>query len=213
MMLTAPRSVGLADRYGIGAVIAGVFAMTAAAFGLLTLLDVNSPYLLLGGAFALQGLGMGLAFAPATGSIMAAVPVDKAGVGSAVNDTTRELGAALGIAVLGTIIGSAYRSSIDVSSVGLSSADESVARESIGGAVGVARHLPDGGPALLTQAQEAFVDAFRITNAISLAIILGAAAMVLVTLRRPASPSTGDELDPEIAVDELALAGAEVGAS
>jgi EmrB/QacA subfamily drug resistance transporter len=210
MMITAPRSVGLAERFGIGTVIAGGFAMTAAAFGLLTLLDVNSPYLLLGGAFALQGLGMGLAFAPATGIIMAAVPVDKAGVGSAVNDTTRELGAALGIAVLGTIIGSAYRSSLDISADGLSPADASAARESIGGAVGVARHLPDGGPALLSQAQDAFVDAFRITNAISLAIVLGAAALVLATLRRPASPSTGEELDPELtAADELALVGAE----
>jgi EmrB/QacA subfamily drug resistance transporter len=212
MMVTAPRSVGLAERYGIGAVIAGGFALTAAAFGLLTLLDLHSPYLLLGGAFALQGLGMGLAFAPATGSIMAAVPVDKAGVGSAVNDTTRELGAALGIAVLGTIIGSAYRSNLDVSDVssaGLSPADAGAARESIGGAVGVARHLPDGGPALLSQAQEAFVDAFRLTNAISLAIVAGAAALVLVTLRRPPTPSTGDELDPELAAaDELALAGA-----
>jgi EmrB/QacA subfamily drug resistance transporter len=214
MMVTAPRSVGLADRYGIGAVIAGGFVLTAIAFGLLTLLDVNSPYLLLGTAFALQGLGMGLAFAPATGSIMSAVPMDKAGVGSAVNDTTRELGAALGIAVLGTIIGSAYRSNLDVSSTelsspGLSAADASAARESIGGAVGVAQHLPGGGQGLLTQAQEAFVDAFRFTNAISLAIVLAAAGLVVVTLRRPASPSTGDELDPEqLAAEDLALAGA-----
>src|SRR4029453_9974972 len=115
MMITAPRSVGLAERFGIGAVIAGGFVLVAIAFGLLTLLTVDSPYLLLGSAFALQGLGMGLVFAPATGSIMSSVPIDKAGVGSAVNDTTRELGAALGIAGLGTIIGSAYRGSLDVS--------------------------------------------------------------------------------------------------
>ena len=180
-------------------------------FSLLTLLTVDSPYLLLGAAFALQGLGMGLVFAPATGSIMSSVPVDKAGVGSAVNDTTRELGAALGIAVLGTIIGSAYRGSLDVSADGLSSADTTAARESIGGAVGVARHLPDGGPALLSQAQEAFVDAFRFTNAISLVITLGAAALVLATLRRPApaapASSDGDELAVEDA--ELALASSE----
>jgi EmrB/QacA subfamily drug resistance transporter len=211
MMVTAPRSVGLAERFGIGAVIAGGFVLVAIAFGLLTLLTVDSPYLLLGVAFALQGLGMGLVFAPATGSIMSSVPVDKAGVGSAVNDTTRELGAALGIAVLGTIIGSAYRGSLDVSSDGLSSADTTAARESIGGAVGVARHLPDGGPALLSQAQEAFVDAFRFTNAISLAITLGAAALVLATLRRPApaapASSDGDELALEDA--ELALASSE----
>ena len=60
---------------------------------------------------ALLGAGLGAASAPATGLLMSAVPMDKAGVGSAVNDTTREFGGALGIAVFGTIGGSAYRSS------------------------------------------------------------------------------------------------------
>jgi hypothetical protein len=115
---------------------------------------------------------------------MSAVPLDKAGVGSAVNDTTRELGAALGIAVLGTIIGSAYHSAVNLSGAGLSPADRSVAEESIGGAVSVARDLPNGGPGVLAQAQDAFVDAFRVTNALSIAITLGAAVVVFATLRR-----------------------------
>ena len=57
--------------------------------------------------------------APATGEIMSAVPLSKAGVGSAVNDTTRELGGALGIAILGSIANSAYRAAIDLSGLGL----------------------------------------------------------------------------------------------
>jgi hypothetical protein len=140
---------------------------------------------------------MGAVFAPATGAIMSAVPLDKAGVGSAVNDTTRELGAALGIAVLGTIIGSAYRSSIDLSSTELPAETREVARESIGGAVSVARDLPAGeGAALLGQAQEAFVDAFRVTNTLSIALTLGAAAAVLVAFRR--RPGDEDALVTEI---------------
>jgi hypothetical protein len=159
--------------------------VVAVAFSLLTMLDVDSPYALLAVAFALQGAGMGVAFAPATGAIMSAVPLDKAGVGSAVNDTTRELGAALGIAVLGTIIGSAYRSSIDLSSTELPAEAREAARESIGGAVNVARDLPAAdGTALLTQAQDAFVDAFRVTNTLSIALTLGAAAGVLLAFRR-----------------------------
>jgi EmrB/QacA subfamily drug resistance transporter len=184
IILVAPRSAAWGERYGAGTVIATGFAVTAAAFGLFTLLTVDSPYLLLGGAFALMGVGMGAIFAPATGAIMSAVPLDKAGVGSAVNDTTRELGAALGVAVLGTIIGSVYGSGLDASSVEMSPSQRAVAEESIGGAVKVAGELPGGGTALLTQAHDAFVDAFRVTNALSLAMMLAAGAAVLATLRR-----------------------------
>ncbi|MGH9209171.1 MAG: MFS transporter [Acidimicrobiales bacterium] len=215
VMLIAPRSATLGERYGAANVIAAGFVIVAVAFGVLTQLDVNSSYAVLGVAFALQGAGMAMIFAPATGNIMAATPLDKAGVGSAVNDTTRELGAALGIAVLGTIIGSAYRGSLDVSSADLSAADAAVAEESIGGAVGVAEQLPDGGQALMSQAQDAFVDAFRFTNTISLAITIGAAALVLTTLRRRSEPpaeATAEEYDPELAAGAFALAPSEVAA-
>jgi hypothetical protein len=76
----------------------------------LALVSTGTPYVVLALGFVLLGLGMGSATAPATGSIMSAVPLDKAGVGSAVNDTTRELGGALGIAVLGSLVSSLYRS-------------------------------------------------------------------------------------------------------
>ena len=62
---------------------------------------------------------MGITAAPATGEIMSSVPLSKAGVGSAVNDTTRELGGALGIALLGSIANSAYRSNVDFGGVDL----------------------------------------------------------------------------------------------
>jgi EmrB/QacA subfamily drug resistance transporter len=206
LILTAPRSAGLAERFGLGRVMAGGFVVVAVAFSLLTTLDVDSSYALLGIAFALQGAGMGAVFAPATGAIMSAVPLDKAGVGSAVNDTTRELGAALGIAVLGTVIGSAYRSSIDLSATELDPEAREVARESIGGAVNVARDLPgDAGAGLLVQAQDAFVDAFRVTNGISIALSLVAAAVVLFTLRR--RPGDEDALAPAEGLDATEIDG------
>jgi len=215
LILTAPRSAALSERFGLARTMAFGFVMVAVAFAILAQLDVGSPYAVLGIAFALQGAGMGAVFAPATGSIMAAVPLDKAGVGSAVNDTTRELGAALGIAVLGTIIGSAYRSSIDLSGADLSPEAREVARESIGGAVSVARDLPGGGAPMLAQAQEAFVDAFRVTNTLSIAMTLGAAAMVLFALRRRPgdddnlAPATDDELELEYEAGGLDLQPAE----
>ena len=210
VIVAAPRSAEMGERFGIGRVMATGFVLVAASFALLTQLQVDSSYAILGVAFALQGLGMGAIFAPATGSIMSAVPLDKAGVGSAVNDTTRELGAALGIAVLGTIIGSAYRSAIDLSATDLSAADRAVAEESIGGAVRVTSELPGGGAGVLAQAQDAFVDAFRVTNGLSIAITLGAAALVLATLRRRGDEDETLEVE-DLDVIDLSLQPAEAG--
>lgn len=203
VVLSAPRSVGLGERFGVGPVMAAGLGIVAIGFGILTQLSVDTPYAILAISFALMGTGMGFVFAPATGSIMSAVPLDKAGVGSAVNDTTRELGAALGVAVLGTVLGSAYRSSIDLSSSSLSGEEVARAEESIGGAVSVAQDMSDGGPALLQQAHDAFVDAFRVTNALSIALTLGVAAMVLVVLRRPRRDTPDEAFEAELADVEL----------
>src|SRR5690606_30374811 len=115
-----------------------------------------------------------------TGMLMSAVPLDKAGVGSAVNDTTREFGGALGIAVLGTLVGSVYRSQFDPSAAGVPDSAADAAGESIGAAWGVAQDLP-GGEALLAQAQAAFVDAFQVTNGVGLAVAAAAGAIVWAT--------------------------------
>jgi EmrB/QacA subfamily drug resistance transporter len=201
LVVAAPRSVALAERLGAGAVVAGGFALIAVGLATFTRVGTDTPYVVLAAAFVLMGAGLGMAAAPATGSIMSAVPLDKAGVGSAVNDTTRELGGALGIAVLGTIVGSAYRSTVDLSGTGLPADDLKAAEESIGGAWGVARQLPEQGAAVLGPAQDAFVDAFRLTNAISLAVAVAAAALVLATFRRSGRGSAAggaDELVPTL---------------
>ena len=80
---------------------------------------VDTPYLVLAVSMVLQAAGMSIVAAPATGGIMSAVPMSKAGVGSAVNDTTRELGGALGIAVFGSLVNSIYRANIDLGGLDL----------------------------------------------------------------------------------------------
>jgi hypothetical protein len=128
--------------------------------------------------------------------LMSAVPLDKAGVGSAVNDTTREFGGALGIAVLGTLVGSVYRSGFDPGAeVPRGAAD--AAGESIGAAWGVAQGLP-GGESLLAQAQSAFVDAFRLTNAVGLAVAVAAGALVWATRRSTDGSSGADATEPGV---------------
>ena len=93
--------------------MAAGLGIVALGFGVLTSLTTDTPYVVVGAAFAVLGAGMGMTAAPATGEIMSSVPLSKAGVGSAVNDTTRELGGALGIALLGSVANSAYRSNVD----------------------------------------------------------------------------------------------------
>jgi EmrB/QacA subfamily drug resistance transporter len=207
MILVAPRSAALGERFGPGPVIGGGFVALAASLAVFTTLGTDSPYPVLGLALALLGVGLGAAAAPATALLMSAVPMDKAGVGSAVNDTTREFGGALGIAVFGTIAGSAYRSGFgeagtqSVVDAGLDRGAADVAHESIGGAWGVAQGLP-GGADVLGRAQDAFVDAFRLTNSITLVVALLAGAFVWTSLRARGSGPADDAvvepiLDPE----------------
>jgi predicted MFS family arabinose efflux permease len=202
MILVAPRSAALAERFGPGPVIAGGFAALAASLAVFTTLGTGSAYLPVGLALGLMGVGLGFAAAPATGLLMSAVPMDKAGVGSAVNDTTREFGGALGIAVFGTIAGSAYRSGFgeagtqSVVDAGLGSRAAESAHESIGGAWGVAQGLPGGGTEVLSRAQDAFVDAFRLANSITLVVALLAGAFVWTSLRARGTGADAADVDP-----------------
>src|SRR5690606_18591783 len=139
MVVLAPRSAALGERFGPGRVMAGGFAVSALSLGVFSLVTTHSPYLLLALGFMLFGTGLAMTAAPATGLVMSAVPLDKAGVGSAVNDTTREFGAALGIAVFGTLVGSVYRSNADLAGTGVPTEAAEAASESIGAAWGVAQ--------------------------------------------------------------------------
>jgi EmrB/QacA subfamily drug resistance transporter len=104
-VLFSPQSASLAARLGAARVMAFGLTIVAAGFVLLSVISTATPYVIVGFAFAVLGAGMSITAAPATGEIMSTVPMSKAGVGSAVNDTTRELGGALGIALLGSLGG------------------------------------------------------------------------------------------------------------
>src|ERR687897_3864282 len=188
----SPRSAVLAERYGAARVMALGLAVVAVGFGVLTTLTSDTPYLVIGGAFTILGAGMSITAAPATSEIMTSVPLSKAGVGSAVNDTTRELGGALGIALLGSIANTAYRSSVELDGVQLPAGARAAAEESIGAASAVAEGVPGGGE-IVAQASAAFTDAFTLTNTVALGLALAAAAAVLAVSRRRGSEPAVDE--------------------
>ncbi|MGH9190559.1 MAG: MFS transporter [Acidimicrobiales bacterium] len=185
LVAVAPRSAALAERVGTGPVMASGFVLVAAGFAVLAFIDPTTTYPVLVVALVLLGAGMSLTAAPATGSIMSAVPQAKAGVGSAVNDTTREVGGALGIAILGSISNALYRSAIDLDGLVLPPPVKAAARESVGAATVLAERLPNGAE-LASRAGEAFTRAFNIASAVAVGLALVAAAVVAAVFSRRA---------------------------
>src|SRR5260221_2484655 len=114
---------------------------------------VHSSYGWFALALVISALGMGLTTAPSTGAIMRSLPLEKAGVGSAVNDTTREVGGALGVAVFGSLVASRFHSAISAVA-GVPAA----ARTSLGSALQTAGTLPGArGVAVAHDARAAYV--------------------------------------------------------
>ncbi len=206
LVAVAPRSAALAEKVGTGPVMAVGFLFVAAGFGIFTLVERTSPYGMLVVALVLLGAGMSLTAAPATGSIMSAVPEAKAGVGSAVNDTTREVGGALGIAVLGSVANAVYRSSVDLGGLDLPPPVREAAGESVGAATVIAQSLP-GGADLAARAGDAFTQAFNLASGVAVAVALAGAVVVFAAFSRRAeqeAAATGPVTVPPVLATEVA---------
>lgn len=154
----------LVARFGFrGPWVAGLMAV-AGGMGVLSLLDASSPYWLIATGLVPLGAGMGLAMTPATTSITDALPRSLQNVGSAMNDLARELGGALGIAVLGSLLSAAYRDHLSLP--GLPDHVADAARSSLAAAHAI------GGP-VSDHATTAFVDGMHVA-------LLGAAAAAVL---------------------------------
>ncbi len=197
IVLVAPRTASLGARFGSGVVMASGFIVVAGGLAWLTTVSTSTTYPNLVVAFVLLGIGLALTSAPATGNIITSVPPDKAGVGSAMNDTTRELGGAIGIAVGGSLVATIYSATIDLTSFGLPTAAGDAANESIGGAFGVAAGIGgETGSRIVLTAQEAFTTAFAGTMGIFVVVALLAGVVTWWSMRghdtEPAFPSQSD---------------------
>jgi hypothetical protein len=109
----------------------------------------------------IQGAGMANVIPPATESIMSTLPRERAGVGSAVSNTVRQVGGALGVAVLGSLLSAIYRGEIDGAVNVLPPGARTIAMESVSGAYGVANLAGPNAPGLLSAANDAFVSAMH----------------------------------------------------
>jgi EmrB/QacA subfamily drug resistance transporter len=180
MMVAAPSSARLVERFGSRRVVTTGLCLVAAGLLLLSFLSVDTPYWRLVLNLMVMAAGMGLSMAPSTTGIMVSLPLGKAGVGSAVNDTTRELGGALGVAVLGSLLASRYAASLSDAVGGLLQGPAlEAAKSGLGAALGVARTLPGpAGETVAAAARSAFVDAMSTSLAVSSAVVLLAALLV-----------------------------------
>jgi AcrR family transcriptional regulator len=156
------------------------------------------------------GVGMGLAMAPATESIMGSLPPEKAGIGSAMNDTTREIGGALGVAILGSITNGIYRTQIE-SGPGFAQLEQvapqvaTAVKESVGGAAVAASQLPPAlGEAITGQANQAFIDGLGRATVVGAAVACFGVLVALLWL--PSRSTTAAEEGYDGLVDGAARA-------
>ncbi len=164
MMIIAPLSSRFVDALGTKRVVAAGMVLTTVGLLLLSFIGAESGYPNLAWRMVVMASGLALTMAPATESIMGSLPLAKAGVGSAVNDTTRQVGGALGVAVLGSVFNSIYTSHVadTLSGEGLPPAAVAQAKDSIGGAAQVAATLGGAaGAAVVSAARSAFMDGFQ----------------------------------------------------
>jgi EmrB/QacA subfamily drug resistance transporter len=176
MIVAAPLSAPFAQRLGAKRVVVAGMLVFAAGLVLASTVTTTSGYTRLGVAMVLLGAGLGLSSAPATESIMGSLPRNRAGVGSAVNDTAREVGGALGVAIVGSLTSSIYRHRVTgglSDAVSGPSAEE--AHDSLGGALQVSSRLGTAGTHLADLARGAFVDAMSRASIVTAGVaIVGA---------------------------------------
>jgi EmrB/QacA subfamily drug resistance transporter len=180
----------LAVRLGNKAVVTAGLASMGVAFLWISTASAATPYLELAGQMIVLGIGMGLTSAPATEAIMGVVPKENAGIGSAINDTTRELGGTLGVAVIGSVFASLYAARLALPS-GLPPEAAHAAGESVGGAFIAAQRVADAGlgdmaAQLRDAASSAFFDGFAVGCLVAAGVALVGAIAAVVLL--PAHP-------------------------
>ncbi|MFC8197079.1 MFS transporter [Streptomyces sp. NPDC057298] len=169
-----------ARRYSVRAVAAGGLAAIGLALGALTLIDRSTGYPLLGAALLVVGVGAGFSFTVTADVILSSVPKEQAGAASAVSETAYELGAALGIALLGSIVTGVYAGF--TAPAGTPPEVAAAAHESLGGAVEASGALPDAEP-LLDAARTAFVDGIALASGLGAVVLLAASVAAWVLLR------------------------------
>lgn len=202
MMLMAPQVPRAVAKFGAHRVVPVGLGFVAIGLGVFGLADVDSPLWLIYCSMVPLAMGMALTMTPLTTLIMSSVPLGKAGVGSAMNDTTRELGGALGVAVLGSLVTSRYSSKLAPMIEPMPEQARALVDSGLSGALYVSERVGGSiGEAISTAARQAFVDGIGVAAFVGALVVVSAAVLAWFLL--PAS----HELPTEEIGDAEALVG------
>jgi EmrB/QacA subfamily drug resistance transporter len=187
---TSQATPYLVRRAGMKAVMVTGLVLLAAGLFAISRLDVGSGYLPFLGGLILAGFGIGLSGSVGTAAITGSLGRNQQGVASAMNDTTREVGSAIGIALMGSIYGSHYRSSLPDTVHQLPTDAADAVRDSAAAGLHVAQRLGPQGAALTDSVKAAFMDGLSASLIAVTTVVLAAAIGAL--LRAPKTPPTSD---------------------
>ena len=204
MMIAAPQSARLAARFGKRRVVAIGLWGVATGTAIMTLVGVSANYPLLALGLVVMASGMGIAMSPTTDLLMSAVPREKAGMGSAMNDTTRELGGSLGVAVFGSLLASRYSHQLASSLTGLPAAAKSAAEGSLGGALGVASKLGPQGTAIADAAKSSWLSGVHFSLIIG-AVVVAVAGLVAWNFLPDVAADAEVAVDPDESLHRTAI--------
>ena len=201
VVVASPLAARLTVLYGARLTTSIGLAIIALGMGLAATIAVSTGDGQLLGILFVVSIGMGLSMTPSTDAIMGAVPPEKFGVGSAVNDTTRELGGALGVAILGSLWQGSYADRVTGSAALLPHDAAQAVRDSFAGAAAVAAQIGGApGAALLGAARSAFVGAMDWTCLIGVGFAVAGLVVAAAFLPARASPA-GDAAQPAPRMD------------
>ena len=203
-LVFAPLSASFVQRFGIRAVATSGLALLALGLAGFLLLDANSPMWIFVLTGLVQGMGAANVMPPATTAILSALPRERAGVGSAVQNTVRQVGGAMGVAVLGSLTSALYRDDVTPHLTALPESARHAAGESIGATMGAAAQV---GPQAVAQIQDptfdAFVSSMHVT-AVAAACVAGLATLLAFRFLPNMQPvAVPDQSSPEGAAEPV----------
>ena len=192
----------LASRLGTRVIVVSGLAMFGLSFAWIAVSAATEPYPQIAAQMVIMGTGLGLTSTPATESILSVLPPAKAGIGSAVNDATREAGGALGVAVIGSVFNSVYQHQLATSPLhALPAAAYAAARDSVSAALALARNAD-----LAHGVTNSFMDGLRFACVIAAAVCwAGAVAALRLPGRQKPTPEiaiSASEHDVEAVTEE-----------
>jgi EmrB/QacA subfamily drug resistance transporter len=183
MIIVSPRAPRLAAGIGTKRAVGGGMLLLAVGLTLMSFVGLQTSYWYVAVCLVLMAAGVGSAMPSLSSGIVQSVPMNKAGVGSAVNDTTREVGGAIGIAALGSIVNSIYRGQLAPALSQLPADAQEVASRNVAGALRVAGSLavtagPEAAARFATAVQQSFVDGMHVALRVAAAVVVAGALVV-----------------------------------